>query len=194
MSEPELSLEIIDRALETLKAEMEGPECHGTLSGLLCARGTLEAEQWLALALPDVKPAEGDLLAAEALKSLAGLFRETVRQLADSVLDFHPLLPDDDEPLEQRVDALAEWCQGFLMGLTLGDIQDFKALPADSAEVVHDLAAFSQASGYELEGGEEDEVAYADLCEYVRTGVLLVNEELNPSKAPPRETSEITYH
>ncbi len=35
-------------------------------------------------------------------------------------------------------------------------------------------------------GGEAEESAYAEIVEYVRVGVLLINEEMHPLKAPPR--------
>ena len=37
--------------------------------------------------------------------------------LADRELEFAPLLPDDDAPLDEQVQALALWCQGFLSGV-----------------------------------------------------------------------------
>lgn len=187
------TLDEVDKALEALDADMTAIECHGTLVGLLCAREELPADEWIQRAMPGLKADSGDLLAKDAIKVLAGLYETSKRQLTDPVLDFHPLLPGEEAPLEERIEALGEWCQGFLMGLTIGEVNDLKALPADSAEVVHDLAELGSITSYELAGEEEDELAYAELLEYVRTGVLLINEELNPRKAPPRD-SDITYH
>jgi uncharacterized protein YgfB (UPF0149 family) len=76
--------------------------------------------------------------------------------------------------------------------MSAGGIQDIEKLPGDSGEIVRDFVDISRADTYELEGGEEDEVAYNELLEYVRTGVLLLNEELHPSKAPPRD--DVTLH
>lgn len=133
-----------------------------------------------------------DLLAQESLAVLEGLYDETQRQLNDTSLDFHPLLPDDDTDIEERIRALSDWCQGFLFGLSEGGLKELDKLPGDCAEVIQDLVEIGSAEGYELEGSEEDETSYAELLEYVRTGVLLVNEEMNPTQAPPRE--DVTYH
>jgi uncharacterized protein YgfB (UPF0149 family) len=73
-----------------------------------------------------------------------------------------------------------------------GGMKDLAALPADSSEVMRDLVEIARAGGYDLEEGEEDEVAYNELLEYVRTGVLLINEELNPTQAPPQDN--VTLH
>ena len=85
--------------------------------------------------------------------------------------------------------ALGEWCQGFLSGLTLGGISDFDKLGTDAREVVEDLVEIARAgTSYHLEGSEEDEQAYAELMEYLRVGVLLINEELQPLKSAPEPT------
>ncbi len=65
-------------------------------------------------------------------------------------------------------------------------MKDLASLPADSGEVMRDLVEIARASSYDLSGGEEDEASYNELLEYVRTGVLLINEELNPTQAPPQ--------
>ena len=39
---------------------------------------------------------------------------DSLANLRDEDLGFRPLIADDDEPLTQRVDDLAEWCGSFL--------------------------------------------------------------------------------
>jgi yecA family protein len=180
----------VDKALEQFDQEMLSSECHGWLVGLICARGDFGWKEWSAMLVQAVN--SDDLLAREALSVLEGLYEETQKQLCDSSLDFHPLLPDDETDIEERIRALGEWCQGFLYGLSEGGIKELDKLPEDSAEVIQDLVEIGSAEGYELEGSDEDEASYAELLEYVRTGVLLVNEEMNPSQAPPQE--DVTYH
>lgn len=176
-------IEQLGEALERLDVETEPSECHGMLVGLFCARGKLTKEDWFRAVVPEAP--QGDLLAGEAFSTLGALYDETYRQLTDPVLDFHLLLPDEDEDINERADALGGWCQGFLLGLSLGGVQDMDKLPGDAAEVVHDLVELSRAGNYEMSDSDEDENAYAELLEYVRTGVLLINEEINPIKAPP---------
>lgn len=179
----------VDDALERLERDSGAAECHGAMAGLLCAAGKMERAQWLKRLFPSVE--SGDLLAREAIDTLARLYDETARQLDDAVLDFQLLLPDDEEPLDERIEALAEWCQGFLLGMSEGGVKELAALPADSGEVMRDLVEIARAGSYDLAGGEEDEVAYNELLEYVRTGVLLINEELNPTQAPPRDNATL---
>jgi uncharacterized protein YgfB (UPF0149 family) len=110
------------------------------------------------------------------------LHEATQGQLNDPTCDFHLLLPGDDEAIALRVQALGDWCQGFLTGLALGGIKDLQALPDNVREIANDLLEIARAhSSYDLEEQEEDEQAYAELTEYVRVGVMLINEELHPA-------------
>ncbi len=190
MSDSNEALQRLDAALAQVETEMRAVECHGTLIGLLCAKGEMEKKGWLEFIAHALDPA--DLLAREALETFGALFEAAHAQLADSTLDFQLLLPADDTPVETRIEALAQWAQGFLLGMSSGGIQDIEKLPGDSGEIIRDFVDISRADTYDLEGGEEDEVAYNELLEYVRTGVLLINEELHPTKAPPRD--DVTLH
>jgi uncharacterized protein YgfB (UPF0149 family) len=96
-------------------------------------------------------------------------------------MSFQPLLPGDDESLEQRTVALAAWCQGFNYGLALavriGDAD--QVLKHETvAEIVRDFAELAQLGHVEDEIEGEGEVAWAELVEYVRVSVQLLYEEL----------------
>jgi len=65
-------------------------------------------------------------------------------------------------------------------------VREEKALPADVREILRDLVEISKVAFEAAEAGEEEERAYAEIVEYVRVGVLLINEEMHPVKAPPR--------
>ena len=41
----------------------------------------------------------------------------------NSDVEFELMLPDDDESLEARVEALGTWCQGFVYGLAAGGVK-----------------------------------------------------------------------
>ncbi|HEY0721312.1 MAG TPA: UPF0149 family protein, partial [Gammaproteobacteria bacterium] len=112
MSTSPPDIDEIGAALERLDSDKGAAECHGAMAGLLCAAGRMEKTQWLQRLFPEVD--NSDLLVRDAIAMLANLYETTALQLDDAVLDFHLLLPDDEEPLEERIEALAEWCQGFL--------------------------------------------------------------------------------
>lgn len=172
-----------DAAFARAGADTSAAEGHGTLCGMLSVNGALPVDDWLHELLPE--PQGGDAAAGESRRRLAELFRETRTQLHDPEFGFALLLPSDEEPLVRRVEALGLWCQGFLYGLSVCGVREGDTLPADSAEIVRDLADIA-ATGFDVRADEADESAYGEIVEYVRVGVLLVNEELQPVKAPPR--------
>jgi uncharacterized protein YgfB (UPF0149 family) len=123
-------------------------------------------------------------------KQLIQLHKVTTEQMNDSEIDFELMLPDDEESLELRVEALGTWCQGFVYGLAAGGIQEDTQLPDDSKELITDILEISRA-GYAADeeaemnaslndDSEEDEVAFMEVSEYVRMGILLIYEELQP--------------
>ena len=99
-------------------------------------------------------------------------------------MEFEPLLPPDTESLEERTQALAEWCQGFLYGLGAGSIPDASELPGEVGEVVRDFIEITHADVDVDQGEESNENAYAELVEFVRVGVQLLFEELAVARAP----------
>lgn len=182
----------VSSALEKLETEVTPSEVHGTLCGLLSASVSASADLWQNSLWPHLDRDKNDLVQADALETLNQLHEITRLQINAPNCEFELLLPDDDDPLEDRVNALGDWCQGYLVGLTLGGVEDFSPLPDNAREVANDLVEIARAgSSYELEGSEEDEHAYAELVEYLRVGILLINEELQPTQTPPQTDNTI---
>ena len=87
--------------------------------------------------------------------------------------------PDDDEPLERRTTALAQWCQGFLYGFGTGGTIEPRQIPSNVDEVLRDFTHIGRASeSMSATAGEDEEEAYAEVVEYVRVGVQLIHDEL----------------
>lgn len=181
----------LQQALEALEPPLYPSEVHGGLCGLLCGTGRPDAASWLGTILPGLD--EENLLHRDAIALLKDVHNTTVQQLNDPTCDFHLLLPDDDVSLQDRVNALGDWCQGFLTGLSMGGVTDVEALPEDVAEIIRDMSQIAGAStSYDLQETEEDEEAYQELVEYIRVGTLLINEELHPVKTTP-ETDPVFH-
>lgn len=159
---------------------MDASECHGSLCGVLCAPEA-DAEAWLAAALDGIDPTAGGV--RELRFDLLALAAEMRQQLRAGDMAFSPLLPDDDEPLVDRAGALGEWCEGFLFGVGNARIGDFDRLPPAVQEVIRDLIEIARV-GVPSDGDEGDEAAYTELVEYLRAGVQLVYDELNPAPPP----------
>jgi len=168
----------IARVLETLSATVPAAESHGCLCGALCTMQQYPLDRWLDEIIPDVDEAEEG-----ERRALDLLFADTLNALRGDQMDFEPLLPDDEAPLEQRATALSQWCQGFLYGFGSGGGVKTDELPPNVDEILRDLTHIGRATVDVGENGEEEEEAYAEVVEYVRAGVQLIHDELTDARA-----------
>jgi uncharacterized protein YgfB (UPF0149 family) len=146
-------------------------ELHGTLTGLTCA-GWLETELDSCQALLGQDTIENSI-ENDLLTGLMRLIRQT---LDAGNLEFRLLLPGDDEPLETRAQALADWCQGCVMGLHHGDRFKTAGLDDEIAQFLSDLGQIGIVQ-VGNDSPEEQERALFELEEYTRLGVQMVFEE-----------------
>lgn len=169
----------LQRVLVLAHALTDAAEAHGTLVGSLCAtRCTLT--DWLLEILPEGR-AEG--LAAEQLRAV---FDATSGALLDDAMSFAPLLPPDEAPIADRTLALGEWCQGFLYGLGAGAaVPDPASWKGEAAEVLRDMTEITKVDVDPADDPESNEAAYAELVEFVRVGVQLLYDHLQPLREPP---------
>lgn len=174
MSDPQRpDYDSLDRAL--LELEVPGAaEAHGVIAGVLSSPHP-SADAWTGAVLGDANAAFDS---SEAERLLDGLHDHTAAQLVARDSGFDPLRPDDDRALEERVLAVADFCRGFLMGLVAGGVNELATLPDDAREVVEDFMKIAEAEA-DGRATEIEEQAYAEIVEYVRTGVQLVYETLH---------------
>lgn len=145
--------------------DVSGSRLHGALAGGLCC-GMRDDAGWIRV-----------LEASIGLQALDGALRQLLMRtdatLADPDCGFEPLLPGGGEPLAERVAALGEWCDAFVLafaaGATVTSSQD-----GDRAELLSDLNAI--ACGLDPDeigpGDEEDEHDFMELVEFVRIAAL----------------------
>ena len=162
----------IDARLRALDADVTASGCHGLLCGLLAARAPGARAAYARHSVGSEEPPE----------LLGTLHDETLRQLDTTDFDFELLLPDDEAGLADRVDAMADWCDGFVFGVGAAG-RAIADLPADSAEFLGDAMEIARARSDSVSGGEDDEAAYTEVVEYVRVGVLLVRTECAGARA-----------
>lgn len=156
-------------------------ECHGVLCGMICAEAGKTAGDFIhqleALRLLD----EPGLALHEVMVEA---FESTLQQLEDSDFGFRLWLPDDDQPLDQRTDALAQWCTGFLAGLGLrGSLPQLSTEALEALDDLQQIARAAHATAGDDDAppgpvGEADEQAFCEIVEYVRVVTLMLREEL----------------
>jgi uncharacterized protein YgfB (UPF0149 family) len=167
-----------ERVLRDARALPEPAEAHGTLAGALCSSSDYGLLEWLHEILPDDSPDE-DALQSSVLQNV---YNTMVSTLAGNEADFAPLLPDDESPLSERADALSLWCQGFLYGLGSGPASDPTKVSTEAGEIIRDLTEITHVGVEAEEQNEENEVAFAEVVEFVRVGVQILFVEFAPAR------------
>jgi len=173
----------LDRSLEAADARAGAAEAHGILCGMLCAGQGVDRSAWFGEVFQQpVTP--GDLLVREAEQQLDRLMETTLAQVDEGMLELRLELPDDEAPLGDRVHALGEWCEGFLLGFASAGGQNREPLPAEVKELLDDFVEITKVESRGLdEGAESDEQSYSEISEYVRMGVLMAFEQLRAEGA-----------
>lgn len=162
--------------IEQMHLAVDACELHGALVGFLAGGGQAGPDDWLRhLALDAQVPPES---------MLAAMFATTCDQLRSSELAFDLLMPDDDTELAERGTALVAWCRGFLagFGLVAGSAHD---LSEEAHEALQDIGRIG-ASEFSYDEVEADEEALAEIIEYVRVAVLLLQDDCERSPHPQR--------
>ncbi len=143
-------------------------ELHGLLCGKLCGGAALTPDQWLAAAweLLDIVGEPN----VEIQEPVMAMYTITQAQLSSGDYDLQPFLPDDDSEMEQRTQALSQWCHGFLTGFGGAGIAPDAKFSSDQADSLRDIAAIVQVTIDDEVDRDEDEQEsdYIDLIEHVR--------------------------
>ncbi|WP_158589065.1 UPF0149 family protein [Alginatibacterium sediminis] len=151
-------------------------EIHGLISGMFAA-GLAKSDPNFMVNINDLMN-EGQAFSLEIKKQIEALREQSFEQLSDALFGFELFLPDDDLPLEDRAQALAQWVQSFVLGF--GIIQtDLKKTSEDAQELIGDFTEISQLSFDDSQSVEESEQAYMQIVEYVRVGCISLFAELN---------------
>ncbi|HEX3846399.1 MAG TPA: UPF0149 family protein [Steroidobacteraceae bacterium] len=171
----EIRFQDFEDVLAMAGSHAEASEAHGSLCGALCSTSPYRVQDWINEILPD-----GAALSDESSAMIEKVFAATTASFGEQGMEFEPLLPDDEQPLNGRANALALWCSGFLYGLGTGHLSDLEGLNGEVGEIVRDFTEISRASGDEAESDESNEQAYTELVEFIRVAAQVVFEELLP--------------
>lgn len=176
---------------------------HGAIVGGISGAMRLSAQRWTAfgLAVMGVDERLNDLQQANAQEVLGGLAQEQLNLLLSNDMEFNPFLPDDDETVEQRTEAMTQWCKGFLGGFAeaqlyrsrLSDAQVNDELPDIVMEVLRDITAIAQTP-LETEDSEDAGELDIDEFEFADDSLLSVESEEFSEDSEERDYTEIVEY
>ncbi len=149
---------------------------HGILCGFACVKPDIKLDDWLNEVLVSIDL--DNLNEKSAHEDLAKIFNETITQLGDATLSFNLLIADENSRIGEQANTLVQWCQGFLTGLGLQKIS------THDEEVLEMIKDFSEISKLDADLIEDEQNAQDlnEIVEFVRMGVLFIQETLQPSK------------
>ncbi len=174
--------EQVDGLVLRLRLGTTASELHGSLCGYLAGGGAMTGNSLFAQLQLD-----GDVGAPSSAEQLTldRLVLQCASELADPEMGFAPMLPADDRPLDERAEATAEWCRGFLGGFGLTGASTHAQLTDEAQEMLHDLGAIASSS-FDYGDENEDEDALIEVQEFIRVGAMLLHAECS---RPDRSTS-----
>lgn len=151
-------------------------EVHGLMTGFIGTGSSIDEGQILHLVLAHLEM-DGSV-SSEFKTVILDIYAGIGQQLATEEFEFELLLPDDDiDDLYSRLDALSAWCQGFLVGFGTGSGGLNEAEFSDEfQEAIRDIVEVANVEK-EVEEEEEAELAYSEICEYIRVASMLIYAE-----------------
>lgn len=165
-------------------------ELSGMLVGRLCGGNRLSQDKWLALALEflDLVDIEQVQTSAELEQALAAMYPSTLAALQDQNLGFQLLLPDDDTELGQRLEALGQWCHGFLSGFGSSGLSGKKEFSTESADALRDFASIVQIDN-DSDEGDQQEAEFFEVADYVRIATISLYMEFGADQDQPAKAA-----
>ena len=141
--------------------EISSPsELHGLLTGIVCVTQVPTREEWQQI-LATLEVTE---ISDDAIAILTDETEDIAHALSEDELDYLPLLPDDEHSLSERVQALADWCAGVVLGFGLASGH----LRAEEQELIEHLQDVASVEFDESDDDDEGEESYQELYEFVR--------------------------
>jgi len=171
------------RLLDEHEVMASPAEVHGVLCGLLCGGASDDKSAWQS-EINDLLN-DGFSLPAPVREWMQALHAATWQSLSEqSQLEL--LLPEEDAPLDERLECLADWVQAFLAGFAVMQ-QDLAKASEELREMITDLSNITQLDT-DFDEDDENEAAFIVLYEHAKLGVMMAFEEfgqpLKPKASP----------
>lgn len=174
-----MAYQTINKLFQSNETDLTAAEAHGLATGMLCIENKIESAIWLAELFPD------DIVLTDDDKIvLVSLFEQTRKLLTEENNDFRYdlFLPADDDALADQLQALCQWCEGFLFGV--GYTRSSSEWPGESGGVMQDIVEFTKLDtevdvDMDEEELNEQEAALIEIQEYLRVAVMTVRDQFS---------------
>lgn len=147
-------------------------ELHGLVSGLLSAGVQPEQAQIMPVLYDFLNDSQAVPVAVQ--KQILELITATNSQLLQPDYSFALLLPSDDDSLIERLEAVVEWCQAFLVGFAVLQT-DLSLVSDDIRDAIEQLTEITRLDVHSSSdfSDKENEESYYLVLEHIR--ILALN-------------------
>lgn len=178
------------KVLEQAYVMASAAELHGLISGLLSGGMAAQSADFLSVLHDFLNDGQALPVAVKAdVQQLIGI---TAASLQASDYDFAMLLPNDDDALIERLEAMVEWTQAFLVGFAVQQT-DLSLVSADVREAINQLTEVTKVDvgTSDDNSAEDNEEAYFMVLEHIRVMVFSCFNDVGakfPAKGPVSKT------
>ena len=159
----------LEESLSALESTHGAAETHGACCAFICSgvsTATLPQNQSFF-----------DADSTQHQDLIEGIFALAERDLADDQFGFSMLLPNDESPLEDRIEALRLWCQGFIEGMVFQHRESPLEISEDVQEAIKDIHLISEVES-SPDSEQDNEKEYQEVVEFVRVATQIVYESM----------------
>ncbi len=171
----------LQHKLDLDNANLVASETHGCMWGLYCGESDRKHFNWKNSLAP-LLDEENQSISVDLVNYLETMSQEINQQLEEGLFEAPLLLPSDEEPLASRIEGLANWCGGWLLGFGLSSQNESK-LSEEGQEALTDVRDISQVD-FEVESDlsaselEEMEKDFLQLCEHIKIAIQIIQSDI----------------
>lgn len=167
-------------------------EVQGLIAGMLSAGIPADAGTILPVLYDFLN--DGQALNVHLKGLIEQLIAETAKQLAEEDYSLQLLLPSDDDAMAERLEAMIEWAQAFLVGFAIQQT-DLSLVSPDVREAIDQLTEVTRIDIYTEDDASdaENEESYFLVLEHMRLLVLTCFNEVG-QKFTISEVAAKTLH
>ncbi|WP_333796954.1 UPF0149 family protein [Rheinheimera sp.] len=167
-------------------------EVQGLIAGMLSAGIPADAGTILPVLYDFLN--DGQALNTHLKGLIEQLIAETAKQLAEEDYSLQLLLPSDDDAMAERLEAMIEWVQAFLVGFAIQQT-DLSLVSPDVREAIDQLTEVTRIDIYTEDDASdaENEESYFLVLEHMRLLVLTCFNEVG-QKFTISEVAAKTLH
>ncbi len=167
-------------------------EVQGLIAGMLSAGIPADAGTILPVLYDFLN--DGQALNTHLKGLIEQLIAETAKQLAEEDYSLQLLLPSDDDAMAERLEAMIEWAQAFLVGFAIQQT-DLSLVSPDVREAIDQLTEVTRIDIYTEDDASnaENEESYFLVLEHMRLLVLTCFNEVG-QKFTISEVAAKTLH